>query len=71
MTVLMHRFVGTPEDEADLSRGRRDDPEKPPPLTPPADDTAGTHQMMEEVMASWQHYRRRQVLSLQALTWMR
>lgn len=31
--------VGTPEDEADLSRGRHEDPEKPPPpSTPPADD---------------------------------
>ncbi len=29
--------VGTPEDDADLSRGRHDDPEKPPSTTPPDD----------------------------------
>lgn len=34
--------VGTPADDADLSHGRREDPEKPPPpATPPADDGGG------------------------------
>jgi hypothetical protein len=31
-------ILGTPEDDAEMSRGRHDDPEKPPPsTTPPAD----------------------------------
>jgi hypothetical protein len=34
--------VGTPEDDADLSRGRHDDPEKPPPpASTPTDDGGG------------------------------
>lgn len=38
--------LGTPEDEADLSRGRREDPERrPPSTTPPSDDGGGDEEV--------------------------
>lgn len=44
--------IGTPEDEADLTRGRHEDPEKPPPPSaPPADDGGDDSDGGEDIAA--------------------